>query len=640
MPPDRATGPARVWRRRISGLALCGILLAGMVVRLWETYLPPSPERPFYAPGGQATDPAVAFVRPEPIDPHRLEERVRETARAVLPAVVAVASSSDGPSAKDYASGVIVTADGLVLSQWHVSHKNESQGVETSRTPGDRTTIILHDGRERPAELLGADRSHDVSLLRLLDPGPHPHVPIRPEVPVAAGDWVLKIGHPLGYQKGRPAPVRLGRVTWGTAELFGAESMVVGGDSGGPYFDLDGRLLGILCGTNGYPARRYRDDMDAFQRAGQFALCRVTGVRRIDSLLDAMLGGEVAPDDGRRSERFERVFAASPRLRPADFTQGPASLARYRSAVEPARESVVAMLNEGVAVGLGTIVGAEGWVVAKASVLPPRPTCRLPGGRVATARVVGVDPAFDLALLAVPATGLRPVRWADDLDPQAGTILAAVGAEGPLAVGVVSVPRRHLEVSARPAEPPPLRLPAGPPYIGGAWRTTGGWSLRAAIGLSREGRFHVANVEGLAYSAGVRPDDLLVGLNGRSIAAVEDMLNAVDGLRSGDVVPVRLERAGRTMDLALPLGPDSYGDQNNHRADGFPTVIECAIPFYSYECGGPVVDLEGRAVGVTIARTGAHGGMIAPGDRVRKLLSDLKGGRPTDGWARARTPGG
>ena len=114
---------------------------------------------------------------------------------------------------------MIITADGIVLSQWHVSHWKIRRWDTTIRpgssptgSAGDRTTVILHDGRECPAELLGANRTHDVSLLRLLEPGPYPHVPIRATAPVEVGDWVLKIGHPLGYRKGRSAPVRLGRV--------------------------------------------------------------------------------------------------------------------------------------------------------------------------------------------------------------------------------------------------------------------------------------------------------------------------------------------------------------------------------------------------------------------------------------------
>ena len=95
--------------------------------------------------------------------------------------------------------------------------------------------VLMEASRESPAELLGANLTHDVSLLRLLEPDPYPHVPIRANSPVEVGDWVLKIGHPLGYRKGRSAPVRLGRVIYGTAEIFGTDCMVCGGDSGGPY---------------------------------------------------------------------------------------------------------------------------------------------------------------------------------------------------------------------------------------------------------------------------------------------------------------------------------------------------------------------------------------------------------------------
>jgi S1-C subfamily serine protease len=92
------------------------------------------------------------------------------------------------------------------------------------------------------------------------------------------------------------------------------------------------------------------------------------------------------------------------------------------------------------------------------------------------------------------------------------------------------------------------------------------------------------------------------------------------------------------MDLLLPLAPETLCD-TNYRADGFPTVIECAVPVYSYECGGPIVDLTGRAIGITIARPGDHGGMVIPGDCVLKLLPDLQSGRLAGNWAPVRPPG-
>ena len=93
------------------------------------------------------------------------------------------------------------------------------------------------------------------------------------------------------------------------------------------------------------------------------------------------------------------------------------------------------------------------------------------------------------------------------------------------------------------------------------------------------------------------------------------------------------------MDLRLPLEAETrYGD-TNYRADDFPTVIECAVPFYTYECGGPILDLNGRVVGVTIARPGPHGGMVIPGDCVLKLLPDLRSGRLAENWVPSRAVG-
>jgi serine protease Do len=327
------------------------------------------------------------------------------------------------------------------------------------------------------------------------------------------------------------------------------------------------------------------------------------------------------------------------RLQAADYSDGSATLRWYRSIVEPTRSSVVMVLNAGVAVSFGTVVGAQGWVLTKASELPGQPTCRLPDGKVVSARVVGVDPAFDLALLSVPATDLKPVRWADAFNPPVGTLLAAVGTEQRIAVGVVSVARRDLGAPVRPTDTLPLRIPAGRPEIHGAPRPISGYSVRAAFGLPRATVYHVWSVRGLAYSAGVRRHDLLHSINGRRIQVEADMLEAVHQRRAGDVVPVRLERAGKMMDLLLPLGPETrYGD-TNHRADDFPTVIECAVPFCSFECGGPIVDLSGRVIGVTIASVASHGGTVIPGDCIQELLPGLRAGGLAGNWAPGRSLG-
>ena len=97
-----------------------------------------------------------------------LEARVVDVARKVSPSVVYL---PDGRG-----SGVIISADGLVLSQRHVSHAFG----EAPLKPGDAARAVLADGRRVDATLLGADEIHDVSLLRLAGPGPYPFAELGP----------------------------------------------------------------------------------------------------------------------------------------------------------------------------------------------------------------------------------------------------------------------------------------------------------------------------------------------------------------------------------------------------------------------------------------------------------------------------
>jgi len=560
-----------------------------------------------------------------------LEQRARAAAKQVLPAVVAVTRPgkklSEGNDYEgDFASGVIVSAKGVVLSQWHVSHQ-KGPGWESSPA-GEKTMVILQDGRQCPAKLLGADIPHDISLLQLLEPGPYPYSPIHSAARVRVGDWVLKIGHPLGYRKGRPAPVRLGRVLCRTDEIFATDCMTAGGDSGGPFFNLDGELLGIIGHAPIAGSIRFHRVMMSnpllLQRTNYPNLFQATGVRIIDSAFSSMMQGKISPQDFHENSRVERPLRDAEQLRVEDWSQGSATLARFRPVVAPQRYNVVIVLHDGIAVALGAVVGAEGWILTKASELPAEPTCRLADGRVLPAHVVGVEPTTDLALLKVPADGLSPIRWAETFDPPVGTLVATVGIqEDPMAIGIVSVRRRDLADVSRPTYSLPLRLPAGRPWIHTFWKYDDSHPVPGSM---------IGGVDDLPWSAGVRDGDVLRRVAGRRFRGDQHWMDAIKGLRSGELVDLELERQGKPVKLRLPLRPE-MGNHKNYRADGFPTVIECAVPFFSYECGGPVVDLKGRAVGITIARLPDYGGMVIPGDCILRLLPDLKAGKYADAWA-------
>ena len=131
-------------------------------------------------------------------------------------------------------SGVIVSADGLILTAAHVSMAVDKD-----------LTVVLEDGTRHEAVSLGLVASSDAAMVQLLGDGPFPHVEFDRRDQTRLGDWVFAVGHAGGFFEDRGAVVRLGRVVRIAQSTFQSDCMLIGGDSGGPLFDLDGRLVAI-----------------------------------------------------------------------------------------------------------------------------------------------------------------------------------------------------------------------------------------------------------------------------------------------------------------------------------------------------------------------------------------------------------
>ena len=131
-------------------------------------------------------------------------------------------------------SGVIVTENGLVLTAGHVIS-----------VPGRKVTVVLSDGRRVAGQALGVNTASDCGMVQITDPGPYPASKISDLESLKVGDWCLGTGHPGGYQVGRPPVVRLGRIVANHKTLLQSDCPLLGGDSGGPLFDLNGNIIGI-----------------------------------------------------------------------------------------------------------------------------------------------------------------------------------------------------------------------------------------------------------------------------------------------------------------------------------------------------------------------------------------------------------
>lgn len=133
-------------------------------------------------------------------------------------------------------SGVIITPDGFVLTAAHVAGR-----------PGRTAIVKLSDGRTVKAKTLGTNRGMDAGLLQITDKkgAPWPHATLGESKDLRLGQWLIAAGHPGGWISDRPAVIRVGRVLQMMKSTLVTDCALIGGDSGGPLFDLNGRLIGI-----------------------------------------------------------------------------------------------------------------------------------------------------------------------------------------------------------------------------------------------------------------------------------------------------------------------------------------------------------------------------------------------------------
>ena len=136
-------------------------------------------------------------------------------------------------------SGFILSADGYVLTNYHV--------VENS----DSITVSLYNGEEYDATLVGCDQSNDIAVLKIDAEGLTPVV-LGDSDNLNVGDQVVAIGNPLGeltFSLTTGAVSALNReVTLSsnvTMDLIQTDCAINSGNSGGALFNLYGEVIGI-----------------------------------------------------------------------------------------------------------------------------------------------------------------------------------------------------------------------------------------------------------------------------------------------------------------------------------------------------------------------------------------------------------
>jgi serine protease Do len=133
-------------------------------------------------------------------------------------------------------SGFVLSAEGIVLTNAHVVQN------------ANEVTVKLTDRREFRAEVMGADPATDIAVLRI-DARDLPVVELGDPARARVGDWVVAIGSPFGFENSVTAGIvsAKGRSLPGDVYVpfIQTDVAVNPGNSGGPLFSLDGKVIGI-----------------------------------------------------------------------------------------------------------------------------------------------------------------------------------------------------------------------------------------------------------------------------------------------------------------------------------------------------------------------------------------------------------
>ncbi len=163
------------------------------------------------------------------------------------------APEAPSPPREVQGAGVIVTEDGYIVTNNHVIEKVKEEDLR----------VVLHDGKELRAKIVGRDPLTDLALLKVDAKGLKPAYFGNVE-DIQVGEWVIAVGNPLGLRSSVTAGIisatgrgglGLQRDSYGVENFIQTDAPINPGNSGGGLFTLSGALIGIntaIATTTGF----------------------------------------------------------------------------------------------------------------------------------------------------------------------------------------------------------------------------------------------------------------------------------------------------------------------------------------------------------------------------------------------------
>lgn len=472
-------------------------------------------------------------------------------------------------TAGDRSSGVIISDLGHVLTVAH--------GVSAT----EDNILVIHSGGQYSARLVKHDADRDLALLQLINPPasslPTINLAARTRRTLQSGQLLFATGCPAREANSAGPVVRMGSVKAVAQKYIRSNCALTAGDSGGPLVDSDGSIIGL----------------NARIGAGRESNLHIP-VGVVHSFFAGISG----------------LKASSP-----STTNGAHKLSNSasRPVVEQLAQLQVKVLDsDDNLICLGCRVDVT-TVVTKLSLIEAKNYRVRLGKADVESELIFSSREHDVAVLKLvsPDTGSQHRTKLVASDRASASVGDLVYANASTA-GIVG----RIEYSEPTAKP----------------------VLGCTLLVDDQRGLIVEEVaeNSAASDAKLVPEDRLVGFCGRPCLTLDDIGSAIAGMQPGDIVTFECLRAGQRSEGVGRLRHrpeellnrteflDGRSGALSHRRTGFTNVIQHDVAIGPSEIGGPLLDSDGRLVGINIARRSRESVLAIPIDSVLKLIENSR----------------
>jgi serine protease Do len=303
-------------------------------------------------------------------------------------------------------------------------------------------------------------------------------------------------------------------------------------------------------------------------------------------------------------------------LETAYRTTGPTVLAAFEAQRQVLQKSSAVIYDGRKEAVYGVVISPDGDILTKASELADikKLSAAVDEQRYAEVKLIAVDPRWDVAHLKLEASGLTPVTYAPTSAVAQGTWVVANGAS-------TRTHRRALAgiISAKTREIP----------------TAGGAALGVILKPDAKD-LEIADVQDKsgAKEAGLQKGDVILAIDGKKVAKLEEVTEALKDLKAGTTAKLTYRRNNEelTIDVRLMARSEMTDQMNRNdqmsglfseRRSGFPRILQHDILGAKSIVGGPLLDLDGRCIGMNIARANRAESFAIPVEDLKAIAGRM-----------------